>query len=119
MSRKALNAMIESQDDQDKRNISNLRGLFFFGVPNQGMKIGSLIDMNPDITNRRIIYPLDDENSADLRSINKIFAQNFASTTTVNFYETLKSPTAQQQVSSPDQFSMWATSRTYVLFQKR
>ncbi|KAL1636989.1 hypothetical protein SLS58_009515 [Diplodia intermedia] len=96
----ALNAMVESQDDQDKRNISSLRALFLFGVPNQGMNIESLIAMNPDITNRRIIYALDSQNSATLRTISEKCSRNFKHMVTVNFYETLKSPTALRRKSS-------------------
>lgn len=90
--------MVESHDYHDERNILALQALFFFGVPNHGMNVESLIAMNPDITNRRIIHALDDQNSADLRAINQRFARSFKDTVTVNFYETLKSPTAQRQV---------------------
>lgn len=86
---------------EDRQNFSAIRGIFFFGVPNQGMDITSLIPMVANQANRGFLHTLE-SNSPILR----IQAQQYSDVITnlrcdvVNFYETKRSPTAQKSVSA-------------------
>jgi len=87
-----------SELDQGRRIV----GALFFGVPNDGMDISSLIPMVNDQPNRALLESLSAINSQVLRLQSRSFAQ-FLDQTALNlfcFYETKLSPTAVQ-VSSP------------------
>lgn len=76
--------------------IGSVKGCLFFGVPNDGMKIASLIPMAGNRPNTPLIQSLRDENSQVLRTLGK----NFAKLTGQRqldifcFFEMLLSPTA-------------------------
>lgn len=86
---------------EDRQNFSAINGILFFGVPNQGMDITSLIPMVANQANRGFLHTLE-SNSPILR----MQAQQYSDAITnvrcdvVNFYETKKSPTARKMVSS-------------------
>lgn len=77
--------------------VESIRGLLFFGVPNQGMAIESLIPMVNNQPNRQLVETLN-ENSDVLRHVTDDFNTSFKSShvKVVCFYETLQSPTAIQ-----------------------
>lgn len=98
--KQAINDMRVSELDQDKRNFASICGIVFFGVPNQGMDIHSLVPMVGDQPNRGLLQNLE-HNSPMLR----IQAREFLAALenlhcdVLNFYETQESPTAREDVS--------------------
>lgn len=81
----------------DRANVKSIRGLLFFGVPNQGMAIKSLIPMVNNQPNRQLLETLN-ENSDVLRHVIDEFITLFKSShiKVISFYETEESPTATQ-----------------------
>lgn len=85
----------------DMENFNSTRGMLFFGVPNQGMDIKSLIPMVGNQANREFLESLK-SNSTVLR----VQAQKFLNTleslqcSIMNFYETEESPTAERKVTT-------------------
>jgi|ERR1700722_7794114 len=89
------------QDDGegDKLNQVNLKsvyGMLFFGVPNQGMSIESLVPVVRDQPNRYFLESLSKE-SGILRDQARYFqkAFPFRDSQIISYYETLQSPTAR------------------------
>ena len=70
-------------------------GALFFGVPNQGMDIKSLIPMASDQPNQALLHSLGTESQV-LRDLGREFpkAFNFGDSEIICFYETRESPTA-------------------------
>ena len=93
--------MKNSSDVDDKANFDSIYGALFFGVPNQGMDISSLIPMVKDQPNRHFLESLGRESEL-LRKQSRAFpkAFPFKDSEICCFYETLGSPTAIE-VSSP------------------
>src|SRR5271156_1759180 len=90
---------MQDEDQGDKLNQANLKSIFgvlFFGVPNQGMSIESLISMVGDQPNRYFLESLSKE-SASLRDQARQFqkAFPFRDSQIISFYETKRSPTAK------------------------
>jgi len=85
----------------DKANLNSTYGALFFGVPNQGMDIRSLIPMVNDHPNRHFLESLSRESDL-LRKQSRAFpkAFPFKDSEIYCFYETLGSPTAIE-VSTP------------------
>jgi hypothetical protein len=77
--------------------IQAVHGLVFFGVPNDGMDIKSLIPMAGDGPNRSLIESLSSSNSQMLRTLHQEFHDILGSGRMILcFYETELSPTAQK-----------------------
>lgn len=97
--KQAINDMCSSDFDHERLHFAAIRGIVFFGVPNQGMDIHSLIPMVGNQPNRGLLQDLA-HNSSALR----IQAQQFSTSLrdlrceVLSFYETQESPTAQQDV---------------------
>jgi len=94
--KEALMQMAESQSELDQ--VKRIVGALFFGVPNDGMDIASLIPMVNDQPNRFLLESLNAINSEVLRLQGRSFAK-FLEQTALNifcFYETRLSPTAAQ-----------------------
>ena len=92
--------MTESNSELDQ--VRRIAGVLFFGVPNDGMDITSLIPMVNDQPNRALLESLSAINSQVLRLQGRSFAK-LLDQTALNlfcFYETKLSPTAAR-VSSP------------------
>ncbi|KAJ5381895.1 uncharacterized protein N7496_004323 [Penicillium cataractarum] len=95
-----------SESDTDAAVLKFIVGVFLFGVPNDGMKIESLVPMVSDRPNRSLIQSLRDVNSQVLG----MQKRNFFKVITkfpleiYCFYETELSPTAERQ--SNGQFQM-------------
>jgi protein SERAC1 len=85
----------------DKANLNSTYGALFFGVPNQGMDISSLIPMVKDQPNRHFLESLGRESDL-LRKQSRAFPKAFPFKDSIIycFYETLGSPTAIK-VSTP------------------
>lgn len=93
----ALKLMAESDDMTDRRHLASLTGVLFFGVPGQGMRIDSVVEMTDESARRSLLYSLDDGNSPTLMELSGSFMQIMQSLghcEACYFYETMKSPTA-------------------------
>ncbi|KAI9150446.1 WD40 repeat-like protein [Paramyrothecium foliicola] len=89
-------AIIRIHASESRPILTEVAGLLLFGVPNDGMSIGSLISMVTDQPNRQLVDSLNNINSHALRTPNRDFLQiqdEFAPKIFC-FYETKKSPTA-------------------------
>jgi hypothetical protein len=88
-------------DESDRANLQSIYGILFFGTPNQGMDISSLVAMVGDQPNRYFLESLG-RGSEVLSAIMKSFDDVFTSMNyeIVSFYETAESPTAVK-VSKP------------------
>jgi len=84
-------------DKFDKANLKSTYAILFFGVPNQGMEIKSLLAMVRDQPNRYLVESLS-RISEVLREqwdkFPKVF--NFKDSVIISFYETEMSPTVQE-----------------------
>jgi protein SERAC1 len=82
-----------STDDPDILN--SIYGALFFGVPNQGMDIKSLIPMVENQVNQGLLHSISNESQL-LRKQTRDFpkAFDFPESKIVCFYETVTSPTA-------------------------
>lgn len=101
VAKEAIILMRKSSTKADRLAFAAIRGIVFFGVPNQGMDIRSLIPMVGDQPNRGFLHTLD-HNSPVLRTQAREFpaAKGDIRCKILNFYETQESPTAQQNVSA-------------------
>ena len=91
-----------AESDLERSQIGRIFGAIFFGVPNNGMDIESLIPIVNDQPNRFLLESLNTINSQVLRLQERSFAR-FLDQTALEmfcFYETRLSPTAAK-VSSP------------------
>ncbi|CAH0053553.1 unnamed protein product [Clonostachys solani] len=94
--KKALSELAKSENEVHVRLIQAVHGLVFFGVPNDGMDIKSLIPMAGDGPNRSLIESLSSSNSDVLRTLHQEFHDILGSGRMILcFYETELSPTAQ------------------------
>lgn len=99
----ALISLARSEDNDDTKVVQAVYGVVFFGVPHDGMDIGSLIPMVGDGLNRFIVESMSHINSQILTIQQREFVKAFGPEGNVDvvcFYETMASPTAQQ-VSVP------------------
>ena len=89
-----------SGDAADLRNFKSTFGILFFGVPNQGMDISSLLAMAHGQHNLPLLTTLSKD--ADfLQELIERFREvfNFRDSHVVSFFETNASPTARQDVT--------------------
>lgn len=86
----------------DKKLIRAVYGVIFFGTPHDGMDISSLIPMVGDGPNRFLIESISRINSQILsiqqREFHKALGEE-GDSEVFCFYETVKSPIAQQVIS--------------------
>jgi hypothetical protein len=77
--------------------LNSIYGALFFGVPNQGMDITSLIPMVKDQANQELLHSLSRESQL-LRNQTRKFpvAFNFPDSRIMCFYETIESRTAKK-----------------------
>ena len=82
-------------NEKDRIILRSIYGILFFGVPNQGMQIGSLVAMARGQPNESLIQALNAE-SEYLRDLHTEFCRifTFRSSVIFSFYETQESPTA-------------------------
>ena len=86
----------KSTQTEDKLLFRLVSGLVFFGVPHQGMAIGSLIPMVGDGPNKPLIELLDSLNTHRLDELQHDFMAGNCCQEVFVFYETKVSPTAEQ-----------------------
>ena len=100
-------AMVQmvSGSDADSRNFKATFGILFFGVPNQGMDISSLLSMVRGQPNLPFLSTLS-KDGGFLQSLIEKFQATFAfqDSHIYSFYETNKSPTAKE--GEPGQWTM-------------
>ncbi|KAL5610516.1 hypothetical protein FOBRF1_006633 [Fusarium oxysporum] len=97
--KQALISLSKSKNEDDIRLIRAVYGILFFGVPHDGMDIGSLIPMVGDGTNRFLIESIGHINSQILNIQQREFHAALGEegdSEIVCFYETEKSPTARK-----------------------
>ena len=84
-------------NDLDKANLKATYGALFFGVPNQGMDISSLVPMVGDQPNRYFLESLG-KGSEFLPEQRTKFpkAFDFKDSEIISFFETQESPTAEK-----------------------
>jgi hypothetical protein len=82
-------------EEQGTSLLNNITGFLFFGVPHQGMAMGSLIPLVEDHSNLSLLESLN-ENSPLLPRLENDFKNAFGTShpRIVSFYETEKSATA-------------------------
>ncbi|KAL0256742.1 hypothetical protein SLS55_009139 [Diplodia seriata] len=106
--KEAVNLMAKSHMQVDQASFRAIAGIMFFGVPNQGMAIKSLVPMVGDGPNRALVESLG-PNSHVLRTQSQAFLEILDSAVAfhvVNFYETKMSRTAVQDETT----QKWAMS---------
>jgi hypothetical protein len=89
----------KSEKDEDLSLLNLIYGVAFFGVPNDGMDISSLISMVADAPNRSLIESIGHLNSQILSILRRDFHNAFGEKGGLDiifFYETKKSPTAKK-----------------------
>ena len=91
-------------DVTDRANLKSTYGALFFGVPNQGMDISSLIPIVQNQPNRQFLESLGRESEL-LQKQSRAFlkAFPFKNSKICCFYETLQSPTAIEVSTSTSQ----------------
>ncbi|KAJ0108861.1 hypothetical protein J7T55_011355 [Diaporthe amygdali] len=97
--KQALITLAQSKEEAHKRIIRAVYGIVFFGVPHDGMDIGSLIPMVKDGPNRELIGSISRINSQILSIQQRDFHKALGPeghTEVFCFYETTESPTALQ-----------------------
>lgn len=83
--------MAKDNDDRDHKVLQSIRGMLFFGVPNQGMKIDHLTSMVQGKPNERLIRSLDPESNS-LRRLHDDFCEAAPTYSEVySFFETMTS----------------------------
>ena len=100
--KEALVQLVESNSEPERDQINRIFGALFFGVPNNGMDIGSLVPMVNNQPSRFLLESLSAITSQVLRLQEKSFA-TFLGQTALNlfcFYETRLSPTAAKVSNS-------------------
>lgn len=103
--KQALVSLSRSKNEDDQKLIRAIYGVVFFGTPHHGMDISSLIPMAGDGPNRSLIESLSSHNSQILTNQHRDFVNALGGEGNAEvfcFYETLRSPTAQQ-----GQFGKW------------
>ncbi|QYT01581.1 DUF676 domain-containing protein [Trichoderma simmonsii] len=120
--KQALILLSGSEHKESQTLIRAVYGVVFFGTPHHGMDISSLIPMAGDGPNRSLIESLSHYNSQILtmqhREFHKVLGDEGESEVFC-FYETLKSPTAQQDqygrwtMTGPDVFLVTKSSATH------
>ncbi|KAI9741362.1 MAG: hypothetical protein M1834_003079 [Cirrosporium novae-zelandiae] len=82
-------------NDIDRSNFASTLGILFFGVPNQGMDINSLIPMTESQPNLPLLMTLR-RGSGELRRLSREFNKEFDSRDSIiiSYYETEQSPSA-------------------------
>src|SRR5204862_5679709 len=98
ITRQALINMSDG-DEVDRANFKSTYGALFFGVPDRGMDIESLVPIVGDQPNRYLIDSLG-KNSEFLRAQTIDFpkAFSFQDSQIISFYETLESPMAKMVI---------------------
>jgi hypothetical protein len=88
---------MKNGNDEDRDNLKATYGALFFGVPNQGMDISSLIPMVGDQPNRYLLESLGPESDV-LQQQRATFPEvfDFRDSEIISFFETKLSPTALQ-----------------------
>ena len=86
---------MRNASNRDLDILGSIYGALFFGVPNQGMEIESLIPMVKNQFNQVLLHSLSNESQL-LRNQSRDFlkAFDFPESKIVCFYETVASPTA-------------------------
>ncbi|EFX01243.1 ankyrin repeat-containing protein [Grosmannia clavigera kw1407] len=94
--KQALIALQESKEPEHMRLLRAVRGIAFFGVPNDGMNIGSLKAMVGDRPNRQLLESIGSDADFLRRQYQDFqkFLQMY-DPVIISFYETNESPTAQ------------------------
>ena len=88
---------MQGGDDLDRANLKATYGVLFFGVPNQGMDISSLVPMVGDQPNRYFLESLGKESEILLEQRTKFpKAFDFKDSKIISFFETQKSSTAEK-----------------------
>ncbi|KAL7900031.1 hypothetical protein HDV63DRAFT_370169 [Trichoderma sp. SZMC 28014] len=116
--KQALISLSRSEKEDDRNLVRAIYGVVFFGTPHDGMDITSLISMTGDSSpNRSLIESLSRNNSQVLTAQQRDFHKALGdkgNSEVFSFYETLESPTAQQ-----DRYGNWKmTGPTTVLVTK-
>ena len=89
-------------NDLDKANLKATYGALFFGVPNQGMDISSLVPMVGDQPNRYFLESLGKESEILPEQRTKFpKAFDFKDSEIISFFETQMSPTAVKVSMEP------------------
>lgn len=94
--KQAINKMSNGVEN-DQKLAKSIYSVLFFGVPNQGMDIGSLIPMVGSGPNQELLRSLGMESEV-LHNLSQNFQTNFNSPYSMvfSFYETKQSPTAKK-----------------------
>jgi protein SERAC1 len=89
--------MNQSPDITDQANLKSTYGCLFFGVPNQGIDISSLIPMVGNQDNLGLLTSIGRESEL-LRKQNRDFnnAFDYKDSEIISFFETESSPTAKK-----------------------
>ncbi|KAK4068015.1 hypothetical protein Trihar35433_6575 [Trichoderma harzianum] len=120
--KQALISLSGSENKESRTLIRAVYGVVFFGTPHHGMDISSLIPMAGDGPNRSLIESLSHYNSQVLTMQHREFHKALGDegeSEVFCFYETLKSPTAQQDqfggwtMTGPDAFLVTKSSATH------
>lgn len=84
-------------DDIDRKNRLSIYGILFFGVPNRGMSMESLVPMVGNQPNRFLLETLRVESEVLQKQTNLFLNEfQFPDSEILCCYETKRSPTAQQ-----------------------
>ncbi|KAL7913168.1 hypothetical protein GGI35DRAFT_442193 [Trichoderma velutinum] len=97
--KQALTFLSKSQKETDMKLVQAVYGIVFFGVPNHGMDITSLIAMAGDGPNRFLVESINFHNSQILDILHRDFQLALGKqgeSEIVCFYETETSPTAKR-----------------------
>ncbi|KAL1851077.1 hypothetical protein VTK73DRAFT_9546 [Phialemonium thermophilum] len=100
--KQTLLSLSRSKLGKDQDLVRAVRGIAFFGVPHDGMEIGSLIAMVGDQPNRLLVESINSSNPLGLTTQQRDFPEALGGegdAEIVYFYETRKSPTARQNGS--------------------
>lgn len=91
----AIAKMNEDRYDQDVSILQSIAAFIFFGVPHQGMAVGSLVPLMGDQPNRALLESLG-RNSDLLKRLQRDFDRAFGTEVpkVVSYFETITSPTA-------------------------
>ncbi|KAL7939468.1 Alpha/Beta hydrolase protein [Trichoderma chlorosporum] len=103
--KQALISLSRSENKDNQKLMQAIYGIVFFGTPHRGMDISSLIPMAGDGPNRFLLESLSNSNSQILDTQHRDFRNALGdkgASEVFCFYETLQSPTAQQ-----DKFGDW------------
>jgi hypothetical protein len=94
-----LISLSSSDREEDRKLLGSVYGIAFFGVPQDGMEIGSLIPMVADGPNRFLVESIGRINSQILSIQRRDFREAMGEkgqSEIVCFYETRMSPTISQ-----------------------